>query len=50
MTCADAVKKLLKASRPGGPLRRQGSKGDRWYAWAWIATSSPRRSLRSAVT
>ena len=29
----------------GGPLRRQGSKGERWYAWAWIATASPRHRL-----
>lgn len=47
VTCADAVKKLL-----GDKKRREvrsagkGSKGDRWYAWAWIATASPRRHLR----
>jgi hypothetical protein len=23
----------------------KGSKGQRWYAWAWIATASPRRHL-----
>ena len=23
----------------------KGSKGERWYAWAWIATASPRHSL-----
>jgi hypothetical protein len=23
----------------------KGSKGDRWYAWAWIATGSPRHQL-----
>jgi hypothetical protein len=23
----------------------QGSKGDRWYAWAWIGTASARHSL-----
>ena len=23
----------------------QGSKGERWYAWAWLATASPRHSL-----
>ena len=46
MTCADAVKKLLKGKQGlGGPLRRQGSKGERWYAWAWIGTASPRHSL-----
>jgi SRSO17 transposase len=46
MTCAGAVKKLLKDKkrwevRSAG----EGSKGDRWYAWAWIATASPRHSL-----
>ena len=46
MTCADAVKKLLKDKkrwevRSAG----MGSKGERWYAWAWIATASPRHSL-----
>ena len=46
MTCADAVKKLLK-DKKGWEVRSagQGSKGDRWYAWAWIGTSSPRHSL-----
>jgi SRSO17 transposase len=46
MTCAEAVSKLLKAKnawevRSAG----QGSKGERWYAWAWLATASPRHSL-----
>jgi len=46
MTCADVVKTLLKDEkrwevRSAG----KGSKGDRWYAWAWIATASPRHSL-----
>jgi SRSO17 transposase len=46
MTCAQAVKKLLKGKRawevrPAG----QGSKGGRWYAWAWLGTASPRHSL-----
>jgi len=46
MTCADAVKKLLKGAK-GWEVRSagQGSKGERWYAWAWIATSSPRHFL-----
>ncbi len=29
----------------GGPLRRPGSKGERWYAWALVATASPRHHL-----
>ncbi len=23
----------------------KGSKGERWYAWAWLATGSPRHCL-----
>jgi len=46
MTCADAVKKLLKGSK-GWDVRSAGtgSKGERWYAWAWAGTASPRHSL-----
>jgi SRSO17 transposase len=46
MTCADAVKKLLRGKR-GWEVRSaaKGSKGERWYAWAWIGTASPRHSL-----
>lgn len=46
LTCAEAVKQLA-----GGKRRWQvrsagkGSKGDRWYAWAWIGTASPRHHL-----
>jgi SRSO17 transposase len=46
MTCAQAVTALLKHPRrwevrsAGG-----GSKGERWYAWAWLATASPRHHL-----
>ena len=46
LTCAEAVKALVKHPRrwevrsAGG-----GSKGERWYAWAWIATASPRHHL-----
>jgi hypothetical protein len=46
MTCAVAVKTLLKDKkrwevRSAG----QGSKGERRYAWAWIAAASPGHSL-----
>ncbi len=46
MTCAEAVQALLKHKRrwevrPAGT----GSKGERWYAWAWLATASPRHCL-----
>jgi SRSO17 transposase len=46
MTCADAVKKLLK-DKKRWEVRSvgKGSKGDRWYAWAWLAAGSPRHSL-----
>jgi SRSO17 transposase len=46
LTCADAVKKLLKGKK-GWEVRSagKGSKGERWYAWAWLATASPRHSL-----
>src|SRR5260370_10965756 len=46
LTCAEAVTALLKHPRrwevrsAGG-----GSKGERWYAWAWIAPASPRHHL-----
>ena len=46
LTCADAAARLLK-----GPRRWEvrsagtGSKGGRWYAWALVATASPRHHL-----
>ena len=46
LTCAQAVSTLLKDKR-----RREvrsaghGSKGERWYAWAWLATASARHHL-----
>jgi SRSO17 transposase len=46
VTCAEAVKKLLKR-KTAWEVRSAGtgSKGERWYAWAWLATASPRHSL-----
>ncbi|MGH3274946.1 MAG: IS701 family transposase, partial [Streptosporangiaceae bacterium] len=46
VTCADAVKRLLHDSRRW-EVRSvgRGSKGGRWYAWAWIATAFPRHQL-----
>jgi SRSO17 transposase len=46
MTCAKAVKTLLRRKsswevRSAG----RGSKGQRWYAWAWLAAASPRHCL-----
>jgi SRSO17 transposase len=46
MSCADAVKTLLKDKRRWEVRSAgAGSKGERWYAWAQIATASPRHSL-----
>jgi SRSO17 transposase len=46
MTCKEAAKKLLKGKRAWEVRSAgQGSKGERWYAWAWIGTASPRHSL-----
>ena len=46
MTCAAAVSKLLKRTRDWEVRSAgSGSKGERRYAWAWIATASPRHSL-----
>jgi len=46
MTCAQAVA-LLATDKPRWQIRPAGagSKGQRWYAWAWIATVSPRHYL-----
>jgi SRSO17 transposase len=46
LTCAQSVK-LLAADRRRWEVRSAGtgSKGQRWYAWAWIGTASPRHHL-----
>ncbi len=46
LACAEAVTALLKHSRRW-EIRSAGagSKGERWYAWAWIATASARHHL-----
>ena len=46
LTCAEAVGRLLKHKRRW-EIRSAGtgSKGERWYAWAWIATAAPRHHL-----
>jgi SRSO17 transposase len=45
-TCADAVKLLVKDKRRWEVRSAgKGSKGGRWYAWAWIAAASPRHHL-----
>jgi hypothetical protein len=46
MTCTQAVK-LLGNNKRRWEVRSagMGSKGQRWYAWMWIATASPRHHL-----
>jgi SRSO17 transposase len=45
VTAAEAVKRLVKERRWEVRSAGKGSKGERWYAWAWIATASPRHHL-----
>lgn len=46
LTCAQAVKLLAKDKRRWEVRSAgAGSKGQRWYAWMWIATASPRHHL-----
>jgi SRSO17 transposase len=46
LTCAQAVKTLLAGTRSWEVRSAgQGSKGQRWYAWAWLATASARHCL-----
>ncbi|MFY1652012.1 IS701 family transposase [Solwaraspora sp. WMMB762] len=46
-TSAQAVDLLVGGAGRGWQVRSAGtgSKGHRWYAWAWIATASPRHHL-----
>ncbi len=45
-TCAQAARTLLARKRRWEVRSAgQGSKGERWYAWAWLATASPRHHL-----
>jgi SRSO17 transposase len=46
LTCAQAAQQLTKHKRRWEVRSAgAGSKGARWYAWAWIATASPQHSL-----
>jgi SRSO17 transposase len=46
ITCAQAVKRLARGSRCWEARSAgKGSKGERWYARAWIATASSRHHL-----
>ena len=46
LTCKQAAATRLAGKR-GWEVRSAGtgSKGQRWYAWAWLATASPRHHL-----
>lgn len=46
LTCAQAAGSLLTGTRRW-EIRSagKGSKGERWYGWAWLATASPRHHL-----
>jgi len=46
LTPAQAARRLLKDARRWETRSAgKGSKGDRWYAWAWLGTASPRHHL-----
>ena len=43
LTCAEAVTRLLNDARRWEVRSAgTGSKGQRWYAWAWLGTAAPR--------
>jgi SRSO17 transposase len=44
-TCAEAVRALGTGLRWEVRSAGNGSKGQRWYAWAWAGTASPRHHL-----
>jgi hypothetical protein len=46
LTCAQAVRLLLPDARRWEVRSAgKGSKGERWYGWAWLGTASPRHWL-----
>jgi SRSO17 transposase len=46
LSCAQAVTRLLAGARRWEVRSAgAGSKGARWYAWAWLGTASPRHHL-----
>jgi SRSO17 transposase len=46
LTCKEAVQRLANDERRWEVRSAgKGSKGDRWYAWAWVGTASPRHHL-----
>ena len=45
LTCADAASRLTARRWPEVRSAGTGSKGERWYAWSWLATASPQHCL-----
>jgi hypothetical protein len=46
LTCKEAaIRRLASGLRWEIRSAGKGSKGQRWYAWAWLATASPRHHL-----
>ena len=46
LTCKEAASQLLRSKRRWEVRSAgKGSKGERWYAWAWLGTISPRHHL-----
>ena len=45
LTCADAASQLAGRRQPEVRSAGKGSKGERWYAWSWLATASPQHCL-----
>jgi SRSO17 transposase len=45
LTCADAASHLDARKHPEVRSAGKGSKGARWYAWSWLATTSPEHCL-----
>ncbi len=45
LTCAQAATQLLARRHPEVRSAGKGSKGQRWYAWSWLAAASPQHCL-----
>jgi SRSO17 transposase len=45
LTCANAASLLAGTGRGEVRSAGKGSKGERWYAWSWLATASPQHCL-----
>src|SRR5579859_5132179 len=45
LTCADAAARLLAGGHREVRSAGTGARGQRWYAWSWLATASPQHHL-----